>query len=1322
LAGKLTGAAARKSLIAPIAATRTGIISGSKVFNKFEIAQEAKRAATDIELLKKTAAGESTRYTPLFEFYKNNDVATIAKRPEFQNEIGTKAATLLAGQDNETISMILRAGRGDKEALVELTAKKANKVAEIERMQGAMKIKEIDGIPTLTHVGINAEKSAAELAALRKETRWLDDALQLDTRLTDRTVSRFAFAERIRNDIAKNKIERGLELGEKTARESIYGKRVQGLYQSSGLGKLIRFVDRAADDTPHMTINFNDAVQSADRFRTNIRGAVKTGIFTAEEARGSYNAFLGARNEIEKFAIVEKHNENVISKIAEKYGVSSLIADNVIEVYNRTNRKMVESSKAAKELKQNYMVNPHAPDELISDPQLITQLANGSHVIDIVEVEKAFKRFAEKGEAESSLFQKGAMGAQFVTDEFLGIWRGLTLARVGYPLNILRDTTLRMYGDMALFDAYKDFSQETIKALANGNNTVARIKNWTAGAVNPKANIKNIRTNIDERIKTVAVLDKVIARNESTLAKTGKDIPEELQKAIDDRAELNATISELRRQEAALVEKIPTKVVKADTITISGYTFPAARSGRLGELSLAKLSGKEDIRRALASSRELEIANAGRGRTGSRSITPTENESLHLQSWEQVLNDKLRYDDVARLIMSGASKKEVSTWLLAPENFQYLDRMGLTTRDTGLVYERVNAAVEAFAPSKELLVIADKVNIVELKKLYPDINERPIVLTDLADDMLGTSNAYQMAKGYLKDTVAWMSTVPTSKLAYAPYFSVKYQQKLQNMVAVANANGRILTASEMVSFEKAARDYAITQYKNKLNAFHRDMNYNGLINYAIAFFPAVVEQFRAYGRIAYDHPEFLAKAAQITTFPDRLGNVKEDQYGSQYLEVQLPMFNLKGRISTAWLNPINPTGGTILSAGPAASFGVNLASQKFNIENKFTELVLPFGTQSNSFSALTPNTVKRLSQLFSAGFTKNSEQFNKDTNMFLIQRHKDFIDKYHREPRSSELSKMEELAKKDSFSLATLRFVSATILPTQPRYVTPITAYADILGKYRNQYGIDGDQKFAEDYPDYFLLATHLSDSTSGLRSDMTSVTLAKNNADVIHNISSLINKDNLSVLGAIFNDDNYAFSRAAQTWLERSTIPGQSQKFKDATSALDATRSNIVSKGWNDWNKLITVVTNELNSAGLDVGRGYGKTVLDSYKQQFIAGQKAVNPIWWKEKTANPQISMGKETDTVAALTIAMNTPKLWKELSKQPRWHTIAEYMNLRYDVNAALTQMNTSIGSQQALGLRENVSAIVESMKKKDINFGAFYERYFSNDTFSYIYEGE
>jgi hypothetical protein len=47
------------------------------------------------------------------------------------------------------------------------------------------------------------------------------------------------------------------------------------------------------------------------------------------------------------------------------------------------------------------------------------------------------------------------------------------------------------------------------------------------------------------------------------------------------------------------------------------------------------------------------------------------------------------------------------------------------------------------------------------------------------------------------------------------------------------------------------------------------MNFPGIFNYLIAFFPAIVEQFRAYGKIALDHPDFLLKAYAIKTLPER---------------------------------------------------------------------------------------------------------------------------------------------------------------------------------------------------------------------------------------------------------------------------------------------------------------------------------------------------------------------------------------------------------------------------------------------------------------------
>ena len=499
------------------------------------------------------------------------------------------------------------------------------------------------------------------------------------------------------------------------------------------------------------------------------------------------------------------------------------------------------------------------------------------------------------------------------------------------------------------------------------------------------------------------------------------------------------------------------------------------------------------------------------------------------------------------------------------------------------------------------------------------------------------------------------------------------------------------------------------------------MNYAGIINYVLAFFPALIEQYRAYGKIALENPDFIAKAAQVTTLPGRVGEVETDAFGTEYLKVAMPFTGVEGRIPTSWFNPLNPTGGAIISAGPIATFSVNAVAKKYSFENKFTDFFLPFGAQSNVLQPLTPNTLKRSAQAFQAVFARSGEQFNKDANMILMQKRYDFSQTKGRQPNSAELKDLSNQAEDGAVSFAMLRFFSSVMFPTQPRPVTPLTFYADELNKMRNADPINGEEAFLEKYPDFFLLTTRLSDATSGLNPDKTATTLAKDNPQAIKAIVSAIGEDNLGVLGAVFNDANYAFSSAAQAWLQTSTIPGTSKKFREVGASLDASRSSIVNKGWNDWYKMITIVTEELEASGMDPAKGFGKSIMDNYKAQFTEAQKTSNNLWYEEKIENSfGGSKSKQADAVRALTIALNDDKLGSQLLKQPRFSTIVDYLNLRYDVYDGLQSMGTTYDSKKAAQLRSNVETIVNTMKKKDINFAKFYERYFSDDKFDYVYE--
>lgn len=1333
-AGQLAGAALSQSLRRPIVRPRTTV--AGYLMRNYEDSNAYRNVQENIDLIDRTVAGEQTIYTPLFEFINKATPAEVANRTGLNREVATITSQILPGEDFATIGMVLKAGIGDYNTILKLQETRADLSAELRRLEDGLVAVEKNGTTYLTYKGkttmLSPERQGlvdeikSEVTALKQQKTWLDAALSLDSRMMDVTTSRWAWVEKVRNDLAKERVQRKLETGPAIpeTRDTGVGRVMQYVYQKSPFSVPIRFIDRLVDDTPRNTINFNDTVQTPERLRTNLRASVRYEAMVPEQTIQIYNKYLAARTETEKLAVVNEYTQNIATNLGVKYGIHGTRIETILEAYDQAYRTMLEEARTAYIEKRGYFFGPNGVDDIVSDPQLITQLANGAYLPDIKLWDAAFKRYSEKYGKSASLPVNAALVGKFVAEEFNSLWRGFTLMRTGYPLNIIRDSAVRVYGDMALFGVLKDLGEDTINAIFNSNNSVKNVTESLSLINNPKKQVSKLRQEIILRDNAVKALEKSLAEAGYDVTKLPKKIPNDIQSILDNMSALRSTSAELRRQETAIISGKKFSPVGRDRMyNIGGYEFPAKFSGRKGDISRQQLEQKEDMRRALTSLKELEIENVRRGRGGARGRLPNDNEGKHLAEWEQTLRDKLGFDPVARMIMEGKSRLEVTRYLRG-EGSAYMDRMGLPGTYAGTQYEITKQMVDWYAPTQALrdAVLDGSVSVKKLQVMFPDINARPPVLTDLVDDNLGTSNAYIKGRNAVKDAVAWLSTAPTSRLMYSPYFATKYQQKLQEMVLVANVQGRRLTDADKDLFENSARSFAIREYREKLNSFHRDMNYGGFVNYILAFFPAIVEQYRAYGRIALEHPEFLIKAAQISTIPDRALNVQEDPFGYQYVEVDMPFYGVKGRIPASWFNVFNPTGGaTIVSAGPMLAFSVNQYAKTNNIENMVTRWALPFGVQTNSAQILTPNTLKRTAQAFQAQLLRSGEQFNKDSNMFLQQIATQFKVDNGRNPTAKELAPMVKESEDRAVALAWLRFGGAWTFPTQPQYVSSLQWARDELNRMRQADPINGEEQFTLKYPEYFLMTSRMADSTSGIHSDITAVTLAKKNPDLIRRLVAEVGKEHISVLGAIFNDDNYAFSSAAQAWLSSNKIPGTSSKFRESGAVLESMRSAIVNKGWSDYTKLIDSVTDEIEQQpGYSVDRGYGKIVLKKYKDAFVQYQKENNKIWydWYKGGGDPN----RQKALIYSLSIAANTPELWKDLQKQTRWTTIVNYLNFRYDIYDALQARKTTIDSPRATDLREAVDTYVAALRKEDVNFGRFYDRYFEFDRFDVVYEGE
>lgn len=1334
-AGKAAGAVARKTLVRPITEPMTGF--SRVVLSKSEAARTAQRVEEEVDLIKRTVAGEETPYTPVFKFYNESKGYELAARKEFDSEVGQVAAHLFAGKSFDEIGLLRRVGIGDVTAVEELAARHASTFAEYSRYDDALRTVSKDGIIGFEYQGKtlalskkftdNIELVKAEADSLKKEFQWLDSALDLEGGMKDRTVSRWAYVEKIRNDFAKEAAARNVSGTANFVPETGIGKVYQWAYQKSPLSATIRGIDRATNDAPEGIINFNEPVMANTRLASSLREAEKVRASVPENNIRVFDNWSAARTEAEKMNIIDEYSATGFAMLGKKHGIAPAIVEHVIDSYIRNHRLYRESARQANTFKQGYMNDPQNPSTLISDPVLITQLSNGALLPNWTLADKAFAEFAKRNGKEASMFMKSKDGARIAADELNALWRSGTLLRSGYPINVIKDAHIRAWGDAMLFDVWKYLGQDAIQVITNSSNTINRIGRWTGSKVNKNDSIGFIRDEINARQTTLDIIARELKTAKYDVKNPPKKVPDNLLANVESYNELQTNLKILRAKENALVSGIKDNRVKPQTIEVNGEVFEAAGAGRFGQLFMSKIAQKEDLRRAMASVKELGIENMRRSRTGSRAVLPTD-EGAHLVAWEQILNDKMRFDPVARMILEKKSDKAIVEYLKSPEGFNYLDRFSASKGDAIEIYDRVKSFVDMYAPSQSLrdAIISDKLTVLELKKLYPDVNQRPPVFSDMADDMLGTSNVYIKGRELVKEGIAWLSTQPTSKLAFSPYFRAKYEQELQSQMFIAKGQNKVLTLEDKARFERRAREYALREYREKLNSFHRNMNYSGITNYLLAFFPAVVEQFRAYARITLEHPDFVIKKLKFAELPSQISEVQQDPNGNEYFEVDLPYFGLKTRVPTSWFNPDNPTGGDIISAHPFVVGSVNKFVNVTNIENRFTDIVLPYGAQKNSLNAVTPNTVRRLSQLFSAKFKQDGEQFNKDVKLFSDQLRFEYVRDNGKEPSNQDWADIFKTAQKQAFYTSVLRFVSSATLPVQGRMVTGITAYADIFTKYQEKFGAEATEQFRQDYPDYYMVTDRLTDPISGIIPDKTSARLVKRNLDSVLNIVSGIGPNgDLTTLGAIFNDEDYAFSPAAQNYLSSTKIPGTNKKFRDLEDAFGQGRASIVSKGWNDFFKVKEIVTQVLKEQDppVDPTSKYAEAIISRYKNAFVESQKTQNPIWYNEYEAQSRGGANsRQANTITALTIAVEDDKLWGDLSKQPKWELILNYLQFRYGITKKLQAMGTTIDAQKAYGVRQEVGTYVAQMRLQNTEFAKFYDRYFENDKFDFVYEGK
>jgi hypothetical protein len=244
-----------------------------------------------------------------------------------------------------------------------------------------------------------------------------------------------------------------------------------------------------------------------------------------------------------------------------------------------------------------------------------------------------------------------------------------------------------------------------------------------------------------------------------------------------------------------------------------------------------------------------------------------------------------------------------------------------------------------------------------------------------------------------------------------------------------------------------------------------------------------------------------------------------------------------------------------------------------------------------------------------------------------------------------------------------LRAITANASPVSMAPTPKAQFYIDQAHIYRQQYGKDWQEKFYHDFPQWYDLSLSLSNNETGIVATLDAVDAAKKYRSVI--------ADNPEYGWAAVGADNQygntpgsAFSQAAYAWQEQPIGYGQQSAFRGKSSPQEALAKVEASKGWMQYQGLMTKLNLALESRGLHSFQQKGAEDLADIKKEAEDYLATTNASWRQDFLSTDS---GK---VVNFLDWAKGAMAADKSLAARPDMQALNKYMAVRQAVQGALS----------------------------------------------------
>ena len=920
----------------------------------------------------------------------------------------------------------------------------------------------------------------------------------------------------------------------------------------------------------------------------------------------------------------------------------------------------------------------------------------------------------------------------------------------------VRDTTEEGFVGVSLATSSRQASEDILQGgkyqVVDWYPSKTKSKDWIAAKSDDLTN-KYIADDINNFSEKYALAEeKHVIKYTDEYAKLDPNIIDQQLAVLTPQIEnLRFNVNLLAKEIEEFKGPLQFKRVGQKDIEIQGkyqkYVAPGALGGKLGELYRREISAADTYK---AFTNYPDYAGRNVRNKGYGTLTPKDNR-LYFEEWSKNLNNILGNSQPVKVLLRefldngdwGKATQQTKKWLKYSREGKLLRRRlssrafergakGKGTQSLGLKTDEVDNYVDLVVeqirqnmPDTVDQTVMRKVlndeiiTPLELRELYAGYENLPAINGRILEEDL-TRSLSNSTYDAIDSIFNFLGTMPEDAWARFPLYDVLYRKEFTRQInLIEGISGKALTEAEQRLAETAAREFSKRETRKILFTIQRKSNVGGLtmIRMMSPFFAAQENAYKTWARLIGRNPAILNRAQLLWTAPQR-ANLVTDSEGNPMdpneltydgvIWVNLPkgIKNIPGLQTLTTLGIPKRSLDIVMGGGFELPIGPYVAIPASEIVKRKPELedtlrwALPFGPERNAAMAMIPTWLKR--QVVKAE-GQNAPEYARVYQ--LIWTTEQFNARRDGTPYKTpqEIEKMVD-------QYYNMRTIANLVLPFASRFDTPYRMYMDKWREYQREFGTNADEKFLQDYPEFFDFATSLSQNVGGVQASVDTVKAIEANESLVADLSSI----DQNLIGLVVNNPTgYDFSQAAYEWQYATPVaPGSKVTFRGTQDPIQVQKKQNAKKGWIQYRQFMsTEIEPVLISRGLASLRDKRARDLSQLREDMVKKLAQENTDWYDDFL---DTDGSKTNRVIRGLTRILEDEKFMTANAENPTWQSVATYITLRNQVAYELSQRDVkSLDAKANIDLANAFESAIGRLKQDDIGFSDIYDRFLSQD---------